>query len=178
MNFDSSLKFNDIEILVFDIDGVLTDGRIYLSESGVETKTFFANDGAGIKLAEKLGLKVGFISARTSNAASIRAKELSVDFYIEGCKDKFHSLKPILKDMKLDFKNLFYMGDDIVDIELLKAAGISASVPDAPKYIKDYADFVTEKKGGRGAVREVCDIILEKKGLLLNFLSNLDKNGV
>lgn len=177
MNLEANLDFNEIKILVFDIDGVLTDGRIHISESGVETKTFFAHDGAGIRLAKKMGLKVGFISARISNAAGIRAKELCVDFYIEGCKDKFSALEPILKEYNLDFKNLFYMGDDIVDIELLRRAGISASVPDAPKYIRDYADFVTEKSGGCGAVREVCDIILEKKGLLLNFLSNLNKNG-
>ena len=172
-----NLDFNEIKILVFDVDGVLTDGKIHISESGVETKTFFAHDGAGIRLAKKMGLKVGFISARTSNAAVIRVKELGVDFYIEGCKDKLNSLTKVLKDYNLDFKNLFYMGDDIVDIELLNRAGISASVPDAPKYVQDYADFVTKKSGGCGAVREVCDMILEKKGPLFNFLNDLNKNG-
>ncbi|MCL4542739.1 MAG: HAD hydrolase family protein [Deltaproteobacteria bacterium] len=172
-----NLDFSEIKILVFDVDGVLTDGRIQISESGIEAKTFFVHDGAGIRLVKKMGLKVGFMSAKMSNAAGIRAKELGVDFYIEGCGDKFNSLKPILKEYNLDFKNLFYMGDDVVDIRLLEMAGISASVPDAPKYVRDYADFITEKSGGRGAVREVCDIILEKKGFLLNFLNDLNKNG-
>lgn len=175
-NLNENLNFNDIKILVFDVDGILTDGRIQISESGVETKTFFAHDGAGIKLAISMGLKVGFISARISKATDIRLKELGADFYIEGCKKKFASLKPILKEYGFGFKNLFYMGDDIVDIELLRQAGISASVPDAPKYVRNCANFITEKQGGRGAVREVCDIILKKKGLLLNFLSNIDKD--
>ncbi|MGC8554332.1 MAG: KdsC family phosphatase [Candidatus Acidulodesulfobacterium sp.] len=166
------LNFSDIEILVFDVDGILTDGKIYLSENGVETKTFFAHDGAGMKLAKKSGLKVGMISARTSHAASFRAKELEVDFYIEGCKDKYKALKPILKEFKIDVKNLFYMGDDIVDIELLKLAAISATVPNAPEYIKDCADIVTSKIGGCGAVREICDIILKEKGFLSKFLNS------
>lgn len=167
------LNFNDIEILVFDVDGVLTDGKIYLSENGVETKTFFAHDGAGMRLAKKLGLKTGMISARTSNAASARAKELGVDFYIEGCKDKYNAIMPLLKKYNFGIENLFYMGDDIVDIELLKLAAISATVPDAPEYVRNYADFVTDKSGGCGAVREVCDIILKEKGLLLKFLNSL-----
>ncbi|MHB8231790.1 MAG: KdsC family phosphatase [bacterium] len=167
------LNFNDIEILVFDVDGILTDGKIYLSETGVETKTFFAHDGAGIKLAKKLGLKVGMISARTSNATAIRAKELGADFCIEGCKDKYAALKPILKNYNITVKNLFYMGDDIVDIELLKLAAVSASVPNAPEYVRICADIITVQQGGCGAVREVCDLILEKKGLLSNFLNKL-----
>jgi len=140
---------------------------------GLKPKHFFANDGAGIRIAKSMGLKVGFISARTSNATDIRLKELGVDFYIEGCKDKFASLKTVLEEYGFGFKNLFYMGDDIVDIKPLMRAGISASVPDAPKYVRDCANFITDKHGGRGAVREVCDIILNKKGLLLNFLSSL-----
>ncbi len=168
------LDFDGVKILVFDVDGILTDGKIFLSESGGEIKTFFAHDGAGIKLAVQLGLKVGFISARFSNAAKIRAEELGVNFYIEGCKDKLGSLKPVLSNLKLGFDNLFYMGDDIVDIELLKEAGVSASVPDAPVYIRNFADFVTEKKGGQGAVREAIDIILKEKGLLLNFLKKFE----
>ena len=167
------LNFNDIEILVFDVDGILTDGKIYLSENGVETKTFFAHDGAGMKLAKKFGLKIGMISARTSNAASIRAKELGADFYIEGCKEKYNALKPLLKEYSIGVKNLFYMGDDIVDIELLKLAAISATVPNAPEYVKICADIVTVKTGGCGAVREVCDTILQEKGLLSDFLNKL-----
>ncbi|MHB1660838.1 MAG: KdsC family phosphatase [bacterium] len=168
-----NLNFNDIEILVFDIDGILTDGKIYLSESGAETKTFFTRDGAGMKLAKKLGLRIGMISARTSNAAAIRAKELGVDFYIGGCKDKYAALKPILKEYGITVKNLFYMGDDIVDIELLKLAAVSASVPNAPEYVRACADIITDKQGGFGAAREICDLILDKKGLLSNFLNKL-----
>lgn len=168
---DRGLNFNDIRMLVFDIDGILTDGRIYISEEGLETKTFFAHDGAGIKIAMKMGLKVGFISSRISNAAKIRARELGIDFYMEGRKDKLESIKPVLSEHNLDLANIFYMGDDIVDIELLKRAGISASVPNAPEYIRNFADIVTEKAGGQGAVREICDLILERKGLLPEFLS-------
>ncbi len=173
MNLSKELNFKDIEILVFDVDGVLTDGKIYLSESGVETKAFFAHDGAGIKLAKKLGLKTGMISARKSIAAAFRARELDVDFYIEGCKDKYNTLKPVLEKYNLNFKNLFYMGDDIVDMQLLKSAGVSATVPNSPEYIRTCADIITDKPAGCGAVREVCDIILEKKGLLLNFLNEM-----
>lgn len=167
------LNFKDIEILVFDVDGVLTDGKIYLSENGAETKTFFTRDGAGIKLAKKMGLKVGMLSARKSAAASVRAKELGVDFYVEGCKDKYSALMPLLKDFGMGAENLFYMGDDIVDIEPMKLSAVSATVPGAPEYVKAWADIITRKDGGSGAVREVCDIILENKGLLLNFLNEL-----
>jgi 3-deoxy-D-manno-octulosonate 8-phosphate phosphatase (KDO 8-P phosphatase) len=167
------LNFSDIKILVFDVDGILTDGKIYLSEDGTETKTFFTRDGAGMKLAKKLGFKVGMISARISKAAAFRASELGVDFYIEGCKEKYNALKPILQECGMGTENLFYMGDDIVDLELLKLAAISATVPDAPEYIKLHADVITGKQGGFGAVREVCDMVLEGKGLLSNFLNKL-----
>lgn len=168
-----SLNFEDIKILVFDVDGILTDGKIYLSESGTETKTFFTRDGAGMKIAKKLGLRVGMISARASNAAADRAKELGVDFYRGGCKNKLAVLEPILKKYDLTLKNLFYMGDDIVDMELLKLAGISASIPDASEYVKDCADIITVRQGGYGAVREICDLIFEKKRLLSNFLHKI-----
>jgi 3-deoxy-D-manno-octulosonate 8-phosphate phosphatase (KDO 8-P phosphatase) len=166
--------FSDIKVLIFDVDGVLTDGKIYISESGEEIKCFFAHDGAGIRIAKKLGMKVGFISARRSAASRLRAEELDIDFYIEGCRNKLGAVRSKLEDYSLSFKNVFYMGDDIVDIELLKVAGFSATVPEAPEYIKKFAQFVTEKNGGHGAVREICDIILEKKGLLLNFLKDFE----
>lgn len=166
--------FSDIKILIFDVDGVLTDGKIYISESGEEIKCFFVHDGAGIRIAKKLGMKVGFISARRSLASKLRAQDLDIDFYIEGCKDKLGAVKPLLESYNLSFKNVFYMGDDIVDIELLKVAGFSATVPEASEYVKNFAQFVTDKNGGNGAVREICDIILEKNGLLLNFLKDFE----
>lgn len=165
----AGLDFCHIKLLAFDVDGILTDGKIYISEGGVEMKSFFVLDGAGMKLAMQCGLKVGMISARKSSAASVRAKELGLDFYIEGCKDKPAAIKPVLERYGFGCGELFYMGDDIVDAELLKSAAISATVPGAPRYIKELADIVTEKEGGRGAVREVCDIILENKGILPAF---------
>ena len=149
----------------------MTDGKIYLSESGTETKTFFVHDGAGMKLAKQCGLRVGMISARKSSAAAARAEELGLDFYVEGCRDKYGALKPILEGYGLGPDNLFYMGDDIVDMELLKLAAVSATVPAAPGYVKEWADIVTAKEGGCGAAREVCDLILGEKGLLARFLN-------
>ncbi len=169
MNNANNIKnfnYSDIKILIFDIDGILTDGKIYMSESGEEIKCFFAHDGAGIKLAKKFNLIVGFISARKSLAAKKRSEELGIDFYIEGCTDKFNSVKTILINYGLNFQNVFYMGDDIVDIELLKYAGLSASVPEAPVYVKNFASITAKNRGGQGAVREMIDFILEKKGFL------------
>ncbi len=169
MNNANNIKnfnYSDIKILIFDIDGILTDGKIYMSESGEEIKCFFAHDGAGIRLAKKFNLIVGFISARKSCAAKKRSEELGIDFYIEGCADKFNSVKTILSNYGLNFQNVFYMGDDIVDIELLKYAGLSASVPEAPVYVKNFASITAKNRGGHGAVREMIDFILEKKGFL------------
>jgi YrbI family 3-deoxy-D-manno-octulosonate 8-phosphate phosphatase len=113
---------------------------------------------------------VGFISARKSRAAKKRSEELDIDFYVEGCIDKFKSLQDILSDYNLNFQNVFYMGDDIVDIELLKCAALSASVPEAPAYVKNFASITAKNRGGQGAVREMIDFILEKKGLLAQLL--------
>jgi 3-deoxy-D-manno-octulosonate 8-phosphate phosphatase (KDO 8-P phosphatase) len=171
----NNVNYSDIKILIFDIDGILTDGKIYMSESGEETKCFFAHDGAGIRLAKKFGILVGFISARKSRAAKKRSEELGIDFYVEGCIDKFNSLQNILNDYNLNFQNVFYMGDDIVDIELLKCAALSASVPEAPAYVKNFASITAKNRGGQGAVREMIDFILEKKGLLVQLLKEFEQ---
>ncbi len=178
MNGDDlkDIDFSAISVFIFDIDGVLTDGKIYISESGEEIKCFYAQDGSGIRMAKRLGIKIGFVSARLSAASKLRAEDLGVDFYIEGCKDKLSAVKSLLDDHNLSFNNVFYMGDDIVDIGLMKEVGLSATVPEAPEYVKNFALFITKKNGGHGAVREACDFILKKRGLLLNFLKEFEKN--
>lgn len=159
----SNLKF--IKAIVMDVDGVLTNGMIYLDKHGDELKTFHALDGLGIVLAKQAGLKTAFISARESDALSIRAKELGVDRLYQNRLHKTEALDHFLQDFKLEAREVCYVGDDLIDISILKRVGFPVAVSNAVQEVKQYARYVTKKSGGQGAVREVIERILKAKGL-------------
>lgn len=155
-----------------DVDGVLTDGRIVLGENE-ELKFFDVHDGMGIALAKRAGLKVGFITSRSSTAVERRAKELDVDYICQGCQNKLAYLEEIIKKENINHQNVCFIGDDINDIPLLRKVGLPTTVHDAPDYIKKEATYVSSKPGGKGAVREIIEHILKLNGRLDTTIEDL-----
>ncbi|MBI5446055.1 MAG: HAD hydrolase family protein [Deltaproteobacteria bacterium] len=152
-----------VELLLLDVDGILTDGRIVLDDHGVETKAFDVTDGHGIKLLQRAGVDVGFITGRRSLVVEHRARELGVREVHQGVKEKVLVLKEILHRRELEPERVAYAGDDVVDLPILLRVGLSVSVPEAPEYVRERVHWVTRRSGGRGAVREICDEILKAR---------------
>lgn len=154
-----------IKMIIMDVDGVLTDGSITLSESGEELKTFNIKDGMGIVLALKAGIKIAFLSARYSKALALRAKEIGVTEIHHGSSKKISVVEKIMKDNSLKAEDIAYIGDDLNDIPAMKITGFPCAVGDAIKEVKDIAKYISGEKGGRGAVREIIEYILKKDGV-------------
>ncbi len=155
----------NIKLLILDVDGVLTDGSIILDNNGNEIKAFHVRDGHGIVMLLKKGIKVALITGRYSKVVKIRAKELGIRDIFQRCREKEIAYKKLADKYNLKDKEIACMGDDVVDIELLKMCGLPITVADAHNEVKAYSILITKERGGRGAVREVCDFILKAKGL-------------
>ena len=153
-----------IKLLLMDCDGVLTDGRLELLESGDEQKTFHAHDGQGISLFHRAGLKTGIISGRTSSAVERRAQDLSMAYVRQSARDKVKALEEIMAAADVTLDECAYIGDDLGDIPVMLRVEFAVAVADAVGETKLAAHYVTELKGGHGAVREVCDLILKAQG--------------
>ena len=153
-----------IRLLLLDVDGVLTDGRIILDERGVETKQFHVRDGQGIALLLRAGIEVGFISARASSVVRRRAKELGVRLVRQGVRDKLQAYNEIKRQRGLGDAEIAYVGDDLVDWPLLRRAGLSVCVGDGWTDLRSRVHWVTRAFGGAGAVREVADVLLMAQG--------------
>jgi len=156
-------KARKIKFLLLDVDGVLTDGKIIIDSRGIEYKAFHIHDGHGIYLLKKAGIETGIISGRSSPAVEYRARELNIHEVYQNARDKISVYEKIQKKYNLQDEEVAFMGDDLIDIPLLKRVGFSATVADAIKEVKDVVDFVTRKRGGEGAVREVIDFILKSR---------------
>ena len=154
-----------IKLLILDVDGVMTDGSIILDNEGNELKRFHVRDGHGIKMLQRAGIKVAIITGRQSKVVEIRAKELGIEEVHQRIFMKSVLYEQLLQKYNLKDENVAFMGDDIVDIELLKRAGLPAVPSDADEGVKKWALFISGKKGGRGAVRELIDLILKSSGL-------------
>jgi 3-deoxy-D-manno-octulosonate 8-phosphate phosphatase (KDO 8-P phosphatase) len=153
-----------IKLLLMDCDGVLTDGRLELLENGDEQKTFHARDGQGISLFHRAGLKTGIISGRTSSAVERRAQNLSITYVRQGVKDKLQAFEEILTLAKVSSHECAYIGDDLADLPIMERVELSIAVADAAVETMQAADFVTEHRGGYGAVREVTELVLKAQG--------------
>ncbi|MEP2770539.1 MAG: HAD-IIIA family hydrolase [Fulvivirga sp.] len=164
-------KARKVKALIFDVDGVLTDGRITYTENGDELKSFNVKDGQIIRFLKENGIIVGAITGRESEIVSRRSKELKLDFYYQGAESKQEKYEQIKKDYCLSDNDVAYIGDDIIDMYILKHAGFSAAPHDALTYVKDQVDFVSTKNGGEGVLREVADMILASKGKLEQVLN-------
>ncbi len=164
MNQEIINKAKKIRLLLLDVDGVMTDGSIILDNEGNELKRFNVRDGHGIKMLGKAGIQVGIITGRKSKVVEIRAKELGIDEVHQRIFKKSVVYEQLLKKYDLKDENVAFMGDDIVDQELLKRAGLSAAPDDAEEEVKEWADLVMSRSGGRGAVRQFTDLILKSAG--------------
>lgn len=157
-------KASKIELLAFDVDGVITDGGIYIDHNGNESKRFYAQDGHGIKIVQSINIKTVIISGRSSVSVDHRGVELGINQVIQGSRDKLKTFKDNF--VNIDRKSICYVGDDTVDIELLDYSGLSIIVPNSNKLLLEYQfDWVTPRSGGYGALRDVCDLIYYSKYL-------------
>ncbi|ELR70579.1 3-deoxy-D-manno-octulosonate 8-phosphate phosphatase [Fulvivirga imtechensis AK7] len=155
-----------IRALIFDVDGVLTNGGIIYTNSGDELKVFNVKDGQIIKHLRDHKIIIGAITGRTSELVDRRCKELKLDFHYQNVKDKFAVYQEVLKKYQLRDEEVAYIGDDIIDLKLIKQAGLGIAPADALEYVKSHADVVTEKGGGDGVVREAADFILAAQRVL------------
>ena len=153
-----------IKLLLMDCDGVLTDGRLELLENGDEQKTFHTRDGQGIWLFHQAGLKTGIISGRTSSAVERRARDLKMAYVRQYAKDKVKALEEIIAEADVSIDECAYIGDDLGDIPVMNRVELAVAVADAVAEAKQAAHYITELRGGHGAVREVCDLILKAQG--------------
>ena len=165
------IDFSRIELLVLDVDGVLTDGRIMLTGDGDEVKTFHVRDGSGMKYWKRVGRKLAIISGRSSPAVTRRAKELDVDTVRLNVKDKLPAFEEVLGELDIPAERTTVIGDDLTDIPLLLRCAWPVAVADAPEEVRSRAAYVTRAAGGAGCVREVIELILKQTGLWDDILS-------
>ena len=163
-----------IQLLLLDVDGVLSDGTLDYGTGDIEIKSFHSQDGFGIRQLVKCDVLVGIITGRSSEAVRRRAKELKMDFLYEGTKDKLVRFKEILQTTRLKPEQIAYMGDDWMDLPLLNRVGLALAPVNAVLEVKERVHFVTNKSGGKGAVREVCDLLMEAKGKKEALLAEFD----
>ena len=156
----SSASLGDIRLVAFDVDGVFTVGRFYLSDDGVESKAFHTQDGYGIRRLLDKGIEVAVISGRQSGAVQKRMAELGVTHVVLGCSDKVAALNEIIAGLGISVAECAYVGDDIPDLPLLNHVGVSIAVANAVATLHEQCDVSTSASGGAGAVRDVCELIL------------------
>lgn len=154
-----SYDYQNVKLLALDVDGVLTDGSISYTDDGKEIKTFNAKDGQGISMLTKLGIKVAIITARTSPIVQKRANDLGIQYVFQGAKNKLEKLEYLKTTLGITNEEIAYMGDDLPDIPVLNVVGIKACPNDAVDEVKKICNFKSAKNGGRGAVRELTDLI-------------------
>lgn len=160
---DLELRASKIKLVAFDVDGVMTDGSITYDENGVEYKTFNAKDGQGITMLNNAGVITALITARSNGTVQHRAENLKFKEIHQGSKNKIETLQEILKKYNLTLENTAYMGDDLPDLCILEKAGLAGCPNDAVDEVKQSAHFISTKNGGRGAVREFCELILKNR---------------
>ena len=157
---ESGATLAAIRLVAFDVDGVFTDGRFYLSDDGVESKAFHTQDGFGVRKLINAGIEVAVISGRRSGAVERRMAELGVSHIVQGCRDKVAALDDLLATLGLTSEQCAFVGDDIPDLPVLQAVGCSIAVANAVPEVREQCDYTTTAAGGAGAVREVCELVL------------------
>ena len=158
---DAVARAKRVRLMIFDVDGVLTDGALYFSDSGGELKVFHARDGHGLKMLRESGVDVAILTGRRSPAVAARAAELGIDMVEQGVADKGSAFDRLLLDHAIPAGSAGYIGDDLPDLPALTRCGFAASVPDAPQAVRERVHYVTRAGGGRGAAREICEFIMQ-----------------
>ncbi len=155
-----------VELVAFDCDGVLTDGRLLLGDDGVEHKAFHVRDGHAMRMLAEAGIGVAIVTGRSSRAVELRAAELGIEHLVQGCRDKVAALGSIGERAGVAPAAMAFVGDDLVDLPAMRCCALAVAVADAHPRVREYAHWCTSNPGGRGAAREVCELVLRARGLL------------
>ena len=164
MTRDLSQRARQVRLALFDVDGVMTDGTLFVSGQGESFKPFNILDGLGLKLLKSSGVATGILTGRSSAAVSARAGELDIDHLIQGANDKLRAYIDLQQQLGLDDEQICYMGDDLPDLPVLRRCGLALSPPGAVDEVRSEVHFVTRTRGGKGAVREACELIMRAQG--------------
>lgn len=159
-------KAKKIRLVVFDVDGVLTDGSLFLGDDGQEYKAFNSLDGHGMKMLQRTGVEIGIITGRTSKVVSMRMDSLNVQHVYQGQLEKLPAYQTLKKDLGLEDDQIAYVGDDVVDLPIMRQVGLAIAVQDAHHLVRQHSHWQTPSGGGRGAAREVCELVMEAQGNL------------
>jgi 3-deoxy-D-manno-octulosonate 8-phosphate phosphatase (KDO 8-P phosphatase) len=159
-------KASRIKLVIFDVDGVLTDGRLYVTEDGTEIKAFHSRDGHGMKMLQESGVKIAIITGRKSSIVTHRMKELGIEHVYQGRKEKLPAFQELIAALNIAPDEVAYVGDDVVDLPVMRQVGLAIAVQDAAAWVKKHAHWQTPNFGGRGAARDVCELIMEGRGVL------------
>jgi 3-deoxy-D-manno-octulosonate 8-phosphate phosphatase (KDO 8-P phosphatase) len=159
-------RMRGLKLMIFDVDGVLTDGTLYFSETGAELKAFNAQDGQGLKMLKESGVEVAILSARRSRAVELRALELGITLVEQGASKKSAAFERLIGQAHITATAAGYVGDDLVDLPVLARCAFAASVPDAPEIVRQRVHYVTRAAGGHGAARELCELIMHAQDTL------------
>ena len=152
-----------IRLVLFDVDGVLTDGRLFFSDNGEEGKSFHARDGLGINLLQQSGIAVGIITARQSNLVAHRARDLKIEHIFQGRKEKFPAYRELCETLGLNADQVAFVGDDVVDLPIMLDVGLAVTVPQGHQIVKQHAHWTTINEGGNGAARDVCELVMHSQ---------------
>ena len=172
---EAKQRARDVRMIVFDVDGVLTDGSLFYDNQGQEYKAFNSRDGHGIKMLRASGVETGIITGRTSQIVLHRARNLGIEHIYQGAEDKLEALQNLLQETGLTPDQIAYMGDDVVDLPVLNRCGLAITVPDAPDEVKARCHVVTQAGAGRGAAREVCELIMHAQGTWASQMALYDR---
>lgn len=159
-------KAAQIKLVIFDVDGVLTDGGLFFGDDGQEYKAFYSRDGLGIKMLQRTGVEVGVITARESQVVIHRMNNLGIAHLYQGRLDKIRAYEDMIEKLDVAPAQTAYVGDDVVDLPVMQRVGLAVAVADAHPFVKQHAHWTTQHGGGRGAARDVCELILQAQGNL------------
>lgn len=165
-------KAKQIELVIFDVDGVMTDGSLFFGDDGQEYKAFNSFDGHGMRMLLESGLQAAIITGRKSNVVKHRMQDLGVTLIYQGYRDKRPAFATLLQEVGLKAEQVAYVGDDVVDLPIMTKVGFAIAVHNAHPYVKQHAHWITGRTGGHGAVRDVCELMLEARGLLTGKLAS------
>jgi len=168
-------KASKIKLVIFDVDGVLTNSTLFIGDDGQEYKAFNSKDGHGIRMLQNGGVDIAIITGRTSNVVDHRAKDLDIKYIYQGKREKLPAYEELLEETGLNHEEIAYVGDDVIDLPVMTKVGLAICVQDAHPFVKKHSHWITEHNGGCGAGRDVCELILEAKGKLNSMLESYIK---
>lgn len=166
MSADLIARAQKIKLVAFDVDGVMTDGTLFLADDGQEYKGFNSLDGHGLKMLKGSGVELAIITGRSSRVVENRARNLGIEIIHQGAHDKLAVYEALCRELGIAFEATAYMGDDVVDLPVMRRAGLAITVPAAPEVVKTHSHFITTREAGRGAVREACEFLMRTQGTL------------